>query len=387
MPVWEAIQHELIDIIEWFDSSFDTFVYRFERYNNEISYRARLVVREGQTAVFVDDGRLADVFGPGTHTLESHSLCGLSALQGWKQGFASPFKSEIYFVSTRRFTDLKWGTKNPIMLRDAEFGPVRLRAFGSSVVRVTDPAKFVREIVAPDGRFTADEMTGQLRNMIVSRLAEILSDSGIPGREFAGNYDKLGRFVTQRLQPEFAAYGLALTKMIIENIALPSALEQAADKRSATRVGRPLDACTRRQLAAARKAAPRNGNGNGTAAGGAEMGLGLTMAGHLGEAAIAGRPTATPSRFQPSQRMHSRIQPPPIKHDTLAVPVAKFVQYFVVADGRQTGPFDSAALEEQIRDGTLHADSLVWCQGRPRWIPAAQIKTLDGRFTPPPVPV
>lgn len=385
MPVWEAIQHELIDIIEWFDSSIDTLVYRFERYNNEIKYGARLIVREGQTAVFIEGGQLADVFGPGTHTLETQNLPVLSTLQRWKHGFESPFKSEVYFVSTRRFTDLKWGTKNPIMLRDADFGPVRVRAFGSYVIRVKDASKFVREIVEPEGRFTNDEMTGQLRNMIVSRFADILADNGIPALELAGNYDKLSRFVTKRLQPEFAAYGLELTKMLVENISLPPAVEQAMDKRTSMGTVGDLNAYTRYQSAEALEAAPRTRNG--TAIGGMGMGLGLAMAGHLGEAALAGRPTATPSRFQPSQRLHPRIQPPPIERDTLAAPAAEFMQYFVVADGHQAGPFDAAALEEQIRVGKLHADSLIWYQGMSRWSPAAQIKSLGGLFTPPPVPV
>ena len=129
--IWNVIRGELIDIIEWLDQTNDTMVWRFERRNNEIKYGAQLTVREGQVAVFINEGRLADVFPPGRHRLETQNLPVLSTLQGWKYGFESPFKAEVYFVSTRRFTDLKWGTKNPIMLRDPEFGPVRIRAFGT----------------------------------------------------------------------------------------------------------------------------------------------------------------------------------------------------------------------------------------------------------------
>ncbi|MFT7620832.1 MAG: membrane protease subunit (stomatin/prohibitin family), partial [Planctomycetota bacterium] len=139
MGLWDKIRGEFIDIVEWLDSSRDTLVHRFERYGNEIKYGAKLVVREGQAAVFVNEGVIADVFEPGTFTLETQNVPILSTLKGWKYGFASPFKAEVYFVNTRRFTDLRWGTKNPIMLRDAEFGPIRLRAFGTYVIKVEDP--------------------------------------------------------------------------------------------------------------------------------------------------------------------------------------------------------------------------------------------------------
>ncbi len=159
MNVWDKLRGELIDIIQWLDTTNDTLVYRFERYNNEIKYGAKLVVREGQAAVFVNEGQIADVFPPGTYTLETKNLPILATLQGWKYGFESPFKAEVYFCSTRQFTDLKWGTQNPIMMRDPEFGPVRLRAFGTYVIRVADPAVLIRQIVGTDNRFTLDEIS------------------------------------------------------------------------------------------------------------------------------------------------------------------------------------------------------------------------------------
>jgi len=145
MAFWDKLKGELIDIVEWLDDSNNTLVYRFERYGNEIKYGAKLVVREGQAAIFVNEGKLADVFAPGTHSLVTQNIPLLSTLKGWAYGFESPFKAEVYFVSTRRFTNQKWGTKNPITLRDAEFGPVRLRAFGTYVVKVADPAIFLRK--------------------------------------------------------------------------------------------------------------------------------------------------------------------------------------------------------------------------------------------------
>ena len=166
MAFWDKLKGELVDIVEWLDDSNNTLVHRFERYGNEIKYGAKLVVREGQAAIFVNEGKLADVFAPGTYTLETQNIPILSTLKGWAHGFESPFKAEVYFVSTRRFTDQKWGTKNPITLRDPEFGPVRLRAFGTYVVKVSDPAVFLREIVGTDGSFTTEEIVGQLLSLI-----------------------------------------------------------------------------------------------------------------------------------------------------------------------------------------------------------------------------
>ena len=162
MDIWKKLTGELIDIVEWLDDSRDTLVYRFERHNNEIKYGAKLVVREGQSAVFINEGQLADVFKPGTHTLETQNIPILSTLKGWKYGFNSPFKAEVYFVNTRQFTDLKWGTMNPIMLRDPEFGPLRLRAFGTYAMKVTDPGTLVKEIAGTNGRLTVDGLTDQV---------------------------------------------------------------------------------------------------------------------------------------------------------------------------------------------------------------------------------
>src|SRR5512147_527817 len=190
MSIWDKVRGELIDIVQWIDDTNDTMVYRFERYNNQIKYGAQITVREGQSAVFVNEGKIADIFQPGMYKLETENLPVLSTLQGWKYGFNSPFMAEVYFVSTRQFTDLKWGTMNPIMLRDPEFGPIRLRAFGTYVMRAKDPRKLLQQLVGTDSRFTLDEITEQLRNFIVSRFAGILGESKIPALDLAGKYDE-----------------------------------------------------------------------------------------------------------------------------------------------------------------------------------------------------
>ena len=171
MGIFDFLSGEFIDVIHWTDDSRDTMVWRFEREGHEIKYGAKLTVREGQAAVFVHEGQIADVFTPGLYMLETNNMPVLTTLQHWDHGFKSPFKSEIYYVNTTRFNDLKWGTKNPIMLRDPEFGPTRLRAYGTYSVRVSDPAKFLIEIVGTDGEFTMDEISFQIRNIIVQEFS------------------------------------------------------------------------------------------------------------------------------------------------------------------------------------------------------------------------
>src|SRR5579884_12839 len=282
MNLWDKVHGEFIDIIQWTDDSSDTLVYRFERYNNQIKYGAQLTVREGQAAVFVNEGRIADVFQPGMYTLEAHNLPILSTLQGWKFGFNSPFLAEVYFCSTRQFTDLKWGTMNPIMMRDSEFGPVRIRAFGSYVIHVKDPAVLIRQIVGTDGQFTVEEIVNQLRNIIVSRFAEIVAQSHIPVLDMAANYGAFGDFLTQRILPEFESYGVELMKLLIENISLPAEVEQALDKRTSMGVVGSLAAFTQFNVANSIPDAAKNPGGLGAA--GAGIGLGMAMASPIAQA-------------------------------------------------------------------------------------------------------
>jgi len=173
MSIFNFLSKQFIDIIEWLDNSRDTLVWRFDHANNEIKYGAKLIVRESQAALFINEGQLADVYGPGTHTLVTQNMPILSTLKGWKYGFESPFKAEVYFVNTKIFANWKWGTKNPITIRDPEIGPVRLRAFGTYAIRVSDPAKFVKELVGTNGQFRAEDVADNLRNMIVTRLSLI----------------------------------------------------------------------------------------------------------------------------------------------------------------------------------------------------------------------
>jgi membrane protease subunit (stomatin/prohibitin family) len=367
MGIWDKVRGEFIDIVQWIDDSNDTMVYRFERYNNQIKYGAQLTVREGQTAVFVNEGKIADVFQPGMYTLETKNLPILSTLQGWKYGFNSPFMAEVYFCSMRQFTDLKWGTMNPIMMRDAEFGPVRLRAFGTYVVRVADPAVLIRQIVGTDGHFTVEEVVNQLRNLIVSRFAEIAGQSKIPVLDMAANYGEMGDFLTKKIAPEFQTYGLELAKLLVENISLPPAVEEALDRRTSMGVVGNLAAYTQFNIANSIPDAAKNPGG--LAAAGAGLGMGMAMAAPISQA-MAGQQRADAA---------SVGAPPPI-------PGA--ATYFVAIEGKQTGPFDMQTLTAQAAAGRLTQQTLVWTQGMAQWVPAGQVSALAGIFAnvPPPLP-
>ena len=365
MGLWDKVRGEFIDIVQWIDDSNNTLVYRFERYNNQIKYGAQLTVREGQAAVFVNEGKIADVFHPGMFSLETKNLPILSTLQGWKYGFNSPFMAEVYFCSTRQFTDLKWGTMNPIMLRDAEFGPVRLRAFGTYVIRVKDPAVVIRQIVGTDGHFTVEEIDNQLRNLIVSRFPEIVGQHKIPVLDLAANYGELGEFLTKKIGPEFESYGLELTKLLVENISLPPAVEEAMDRRTSMGVVGNLAAYTQFNIANSIPDAAKNPGG--LAAAGAGLGMGVAMAGPIAQAMSGQQAAVAPAT------------PPPIPGATT---------YFVALGGQQTGPFDLQTLAAQVSAGRLTAQTLVWTQGMAQWTPAGQVPLLANLFAnvPPPLP-
>ncbi|MCW5698339.1 MAG: SPFH domain-containing protein [Rhodospirillales bacterium] len=365
--IWNKLLGEFIDVIEWTDDSNDTLVYRFERHGNEIKYGAQLTVRESQVAVFVSQGRIADVFEPGMYTLGTQNMPIFTTLESWPHGFQSPFKAEVYFVNTRRFTDLKWGTKHPITLRDKEFGPVRLRAFGTYVIRIKDPVVFLKEIVGTDGYFTVDEVSDQLRNLIASDFARVIGEASIPVLDLAANYDDLGTFLTNAMTSAFAQYGLELTRLLIENISLPPAVEAALDKRTSMGVIGDLRQYSQFQAAEAMAAAAANPSG--TAAAGVGMGMGIGMAKQMTEAMGAG---AAASSTAPAT-------PPPLPGGQT---------YFVAIDGKQAGPFDMNTLRGHAASGTLTRDTLVWSQGMANWIRAGDVEDLTGLFTsvPPPLP-
>lgn len=358
--VFGFIKGQFIDVIEWTDDTRDTMVWRFERYGNEIKMGAKLTVREGQAAVFVHEGQLADVFTPGLYMLETNNMPIMTTLQHWSHGFNSPFKSEVYFVSTTRFNDQKWGTKNPIMCRDPEFGPVRLRAFGSYAMRVSDPGKFMTEVVGTDGEFTTDEISLQIRNVVVQEVSRVLAASGIPVLDMAANTSDLGRIVTQAIAPTIGNYGLSIPEFYIENISLPEEVEKALDKR--TSMGIVGDLHKYAQFSAAEAMTKAAESGAAGAVVGMAMG-GMMTQGPWGQAPAAAAPAAPP--------------PPPAE-----------TMWHIAVNGQTTGPFAQSALGGMVASGQVTRDSQMWTAGQDGWKRAAEIAALASLFAqvPPPPP-
>ncbi|MBS8228267.1 SPFH domain-containing protein, partial [Vannielia litorea] len=285
MGILDFLSGEFIDVIHWTDDTRDTMVWRFERYGHEIKYGAKLTVREGQAAVFIHEGQLADVFTPGMYMLETNNMPIMTKLQHWDHGFQSPFKSEVYFVNTTRFNDNKWGTKNPVMLRDPEFGPTRIRAFGTYSVKVSDPALFMQEIVGTDGEFTSDEITFQIRNIIVQEASRVMAGSGIPVLDMAANTADMGKIISTEVSKTLSEYGMIIPELYIENISLPPAVEEVLDKRTSMGVVGDLGKYTQFAAAEAMSAAAANpGAGGGGMGAGLGMGMGMAMANQMGQA-------------------------------------------------------------------------------------------------------
>ncbi|QFS81555.1 SPFH domain / Band 7 family protein [Roseivivax sp. THAF40] len=368
MPIFDFLAGQFIDVIHWTDDTRDTMVWRFEREGHEIKYGAKLTVREGQAAVFVHEGQLADVFPPGLYMLETNNMPIMTSLQHWDHGFKSPFKSEIYYVSTARFTDLKWGTKNPVMLRDPEFGPVRLRAYGTYAIKVTDPGLFLTEIVGTDGEFTRDEISYQIRNIIVQEVSRTLASSGIPVLDMAANTADLGKLIAAEVSKTLATYGLIMPEMYIENISLPPAVEKALDARTSRGIAGNLDDHMKWRAA---EAFAEGGGAAGSAMGmGMGAGLGMQMAGRVGPwgAAPAAAAAPAPTMAPP---------PPPVEH-----------VWHIAEDGATKGPFSRARLGRMASEGGLTRDTFVWTQGQDGWKRAEDVTELAQLFTvmPPPPP-
>ncbi len=367
MGILDFLSGQFIDVIQWTDETRDTMVWRFERQGHEIKYGAKLTVREGQAAVFVHEGQLADVFTPGMYMLETNNMPIMTSLQHWDHGFQSPFKSEIYFINTTRFTDLKWGTKNPIMLRDPEFGPIRLRAYGTYAIKVSDPAVFMREIVGTDGEFTADEISFQIRNVIVQEFSRALAASGIPALDMAANTKDLGALVAKAIDATMIAYGLSIPELYVENISLPEAVEKALDDRTSRGIAGNLDEHMKWKAA---EAMAQPGSAAGQAMG---MGMGAGLGMQMGNMVQSGPWGQAPQPVTPA------VAPPP-------PPPSEHVWHIAVA-GQVTGPFSKAAMGRKVTEGALNRDTMIWTQGQDGWKQAVDTE-LAQLFTvmPPPPP-
>ncbi len=361
MGFMDKLRGELIDVVEWIDDSRHTLVWRFPRYHNQIKYGAQLIVRPGQQAIFVREGRVADVFGPGQYRLETKNLPVLSTLAGWKYGFDSPFKAEVYFTSTRQIADLKWGTPNPVMMRDVDFGPIRLRAFGTYTLRAIDPRALLNELVGADSSFETDEISELIRSIINHAFAELVASADVAALDLAENYralsEELRKRVVSKIDDEF---GLDLPQLYIVNISLPPEVEKALDARTGMNVVGDLARYQQFQIGAATPVAAANPAGGLAGAG---VGLGMGMA-YAQTVPGGGAPTAAPAG------------PPPLPQ----------LPSWYVAENGQSFAVEQAALAEAIAGGRVGPQTLVWTAGLTGWQPAGAVPALAPLFQGPPPP-
>ncbi len=361
MSLRELLAGELVDIIEWSDESDDAMAWRFARPQNEIKNGAQLIVRPGQMAMLVDQGTVADVFQPGRFELTTANVPLLSSLRGWKYGFSSPFKADVIFLSTKQFVGRKWGTANPVILRDPELGPIRLRAYGTYAVRVTDARRFVQELLGASAAFVVDQVAEQLRDMVVARVSSALADSAISVYELAAKYAEVGARVQEAVADQFRQYGLSITQLVIENVSLPPEVEATLDQKSRLNVIGDLDRYARLQSADAVRDAARNPGGGAAAVVG--LGVGAALGQRAAGPALATAPA--PALAPPAGAASAGAEPPPL-------PIAAW--YYV--EGRERrGPVDEATLAQSLTPSTL-----VWTAGMAAWTPAAAVTELSARL-------
>ncbi|MBT3217526.1 MAG: antifreeze protein [Proteobacteria bacterium] len=374
MSFWNTLKKhagaQFLEVIEWLDDTNDTIVWRFPVFNQAITDNSKLVVREGQAGLFQSEGKLSEVFGPGTYTLDTRNTPVVAFFQSIAYALNYPYKGDVYFISTRQFTDNGWGTQRPFMMRDAEFGPVRVRGFGVYSYRITNPATFIRQIVGTDGLFTTDEINDQLMKKLVSGLASSIGKARIPILDLASNYMDLADNIRKEMNPSFEeSYGITITDFTISNISLPEAVEKALDDRTRMGMLGNLDAYTKLQAAEAIQTAAAN---PGLAGAGMGMGVGFGMGNMMGNQ-MAG--AAMPSgQFNP----HQGLQPPA---SAAPPPLPQAVAY------HYNGPTGQAQINAQeVAErvaGARDQDHMVWQAGWPGWKPWKEVPEI-AKLVPPP---
>jgi membrane protease subunit (stomatin/prohibitin family) len=362
--------HQWIEIIEWLDQTDDTMVWRFPVYNQEIKMGAQLIVRENQVALFVNEGvQAADLFTPGRYELSTQNIPILTTLRGWKYGFQSPFKAEIYFFNTRLFTDTKWGTANPVMMRDADFGAIRIRAFGTYAFRVSEPKEFFKTVVGTRGLTSTSDILGQLRSTIISRLSDAIAESKIAALDLSSKYDELAAIAIEKLQPEFMNFGLELSRFFVENISLPEEVEAAIDQRSKLGIlGDRLGQYTQMQAAESIKVAAANPGG--IAGAGVGLGAGIAMGNAMGQAFGQSSGSAAPP-------------PPPLGAPPAPATVPR---WSLAIDGKTYGPYTDDALRAMVQNGQVAPTTQAWRPGAAGWAAVSEFQELGLGAAPPPPP-
>jgi len=377
MGIWDTLKThakaQFLDVIQWLDDTQDTIVYRFPIFQQAIQDGGKLVVREGQAAVFVSEGQLSSVFTPGTYELSTRTKAIWSFFESIKYQLNYPYKGDIYFVSTRQFTNQKWGTPNPIMMRDAQLGPVRVRAFGAYAFRVSDPAIFLREIVGTNGLFTTEEVNGHVRRKLVSAFADTLGEMKVPVLDLAAQYMDLGDALRARMTTWFEQnFGIALSDFVVENVSLPPEVEKMLDKRTSMGLIGDMGAFTQFQAAnAIESMATRPGASNPMM----DAGLGVAMGGVMG-AQMARGPGGVFDPVSGSSAPPAAPPPPPA--------AARF-HYAGPAGQAEYGAQDIAAIVAKDRKGNHN----VWLAGWPGWKSWRDVPEIANLVPPemPPPPV
>ena len=321
MGLINYLKSQFLEIIEWEDDSRDTLSYRYP-VDKEIKRGAQLIVRESQVAQFLYLGQFGDTFGPGKWTLTTDNTPVLNTLKGWKYGFESPFKADVYYVTTRLFTGNKWGTANPILLRDPDFGIVRVRAYGSYDFHVVEPKLFLQEVAGTDHHFRLEEFADTMRSRVVSVFTEALAAARLPVLDLAARYQELGEALLPHINPAVTAkYGLELPSFIVENVSVPPEVEQAIDKRSSMAAVGSLNDYVKFQLAGGMA------QGGGVAGSAAELGAGLALGQQVAQAFAAGQSTPPVAPASPPAAVPPPAAPPATPLPELVSPVeaAKFL--------------------------------------------------------------
>jgi excisionase family DNA binding protein len=337
MGIFDFIKGELIDIIEWTDDSRDTLSYRFPDEDKAIKNGAQLIVRESQVVQFLYLGEFGDTFGPGKHTLTTDNIPVLTRLKSWKYGFESPFKADVYYVSTRLFTGNKWGTANPIMLRDEDFGIVRARAFGTFDFKVVDPKLFLKEVAGSDQNFRLDEFADTMRSRIVSVFSDAMASARIPVLDVASRYTELGEALLPLINPVVnAKYGLQISSFIVENVSVPPEVEQAIDKRSSMAAVGNLNDFVKYQMGKGME----TGGGGGAAGTASELAVGFAIAQQL------------------MQQTPLTAAPKPASQPAAAAPAASGVELLAPADVAKALNVPEADVMALIESGELKAKKI-----------------------------
>lgn len=285
MGLFKFFKGEFIEVVHWEDDSQETMVYKFPMTDKQqIKENAQLIVRPSQIAIFVYQGQIADVYEPGKYTLHTDTMPILTSLSNWKYLFENHFKTDVYFVNTKQFTGQKWGTTNPIMMRDAEFGILRLRGFGVYSFRVNEPVVFLKEVFGSNKFYTVNQINEHLKSLIISTVSDVLGEAKIPAIDLVTQYDEIGSLAQLRIDERFNIYGLKVSDFAIENISLPESVEQAIDKRTQMGALGDLNQYMKYQAAEAMRDAAKNEGGGMASMGagvGAGMGIGQMMTGAM----------------------------------------------------------------------------------------------------------